>query len=651
MTPSERLRALLLVMLVAGAIGVTVASAAVLNTQQSRRSPAGSPLVAGASRAAPMEPEVRVHRDAAYDPTRSFAPTSGKPQSKLWFADGRWWAVMLDSHTTAFHIFALDSGTQVWRDTGTVVDSRLFARSDVLWDGARLYIVTAGTADYRSHAVRLRRYTFDRGQQRYVLDPDFPVTLTDKGVKTVTLAKTVDGTLWIAYIANNRVFVQRSDGDDHRWRAGFLLPKATEVAADEVVAIAYGDRLGLMWSNQNVDAVFFSSHVVGAPDDVWQQTSTAVQGLKYADDHISVRTLEGPRGITVYAAIKTSLDELPNLNVLNPQILILTIDPQGNWHRYVFSRVSDRHTRPMLLVDAEHRELYVFATSPSSGGAIYFKRTSADNISFAPGLGTPFVTSATDRHINNPTSTKQNLSTRTGLVVLAADDRSGRYLHGSMALGGGAPGGSAPAIAVSVIAQWARAVSFLVRDTFDSAVVGNQPPPDWVQVNVGSGRASVVAAGGRTFVELSTSGTGPAEACRDFDRQNAGEVTVSLDVSVHGRSAGSAHVLDVAGDGRRVLSVRFSAFGTYEYGDDTGLHNLAAQWNADSWYHLEAKIHLDIRTYDLELKDATTGAVVLRIQGRGWEDPKARAIDRVCVQAPFGFPGLRLSLDNMNVTR
>lgn len=651
MTPGDRLRALFMIMLVAGTVAV-VAGAAALNAQESRRSSAAASSAGMVSSTPAAEPGVLVHRDAAYNPKRSFAPTIGKPQSKLWFNDGRWWAVMLDSGSTAFHIFALDAGTQAWKDTGTVVDSRLFARSDVLWDGARLYIITAGPADYHSHAVRLRRYTYHPAEQRYVLDPDFPVTLTDKGVKTVTLAKTADGALWIAYISNNRISVQRSDGDDQRWRAPFPLPtNGTNVAADEVVTIAYEDRLGLMWSNQNLDAVFFSSHKDGTPDEEWKETSTAAEGLKYADDHISVRALGGPAGTTIYAAIKTSLDELPNLNLLDPQILVVVLDPHGDWHRYVFSRVSDRHTRPLLLIDAEHRELYVFATSPFSGGSIYYKKTSADNISFVPGIGTPFVTSPADRHINNPTSTKQNLSSRTGLVVLAADDRSGRYLHGTVPLGGGRPSGTAPAIGASVVARWAQASSFLVRDTFDSAVVGHAPTLDWVPFPANSGRAKVVASGGRKFVELSTSGADAIEECRDFDRQSAGDVTVSMDVNVHGRSAGDAHVLDVMGDGRHVLSVRFSGFGTYEYSDGTGQHNMASQWTADVWYHVKATIHLDVRTYDLQLTDAMTGAVALRVQGRGWEDPKARAIDRMCVQTPSGFPGLRLSFDDGNLTR
>ncbi len=379
--------------------------------------------------------EITAYRDAAYEPGKAFAPTSGKSQAKLWFYDGHWWAVMLDATTTSFHIFMLDGETQEWADTGTVVDSRLFARSDALSDGDHLYIISGGPAEYRSHAVQLRRYSYITDEKRYLLDESFPVAITETGVKSVTLTKASDGTLWIAYIlANDRVHVNHTDGDDARWVGGFVLPTTgTVVAADEVAVLAYADRVGVVWSNQNVSAVFFTSHQNNAPSDDWEETSTAIEGLDLADDHISAKAVEDESGTTIYSAVKTSLDDLANPNPLDPQILLLALDPNGEWHRYIVARIIDRHTRPVLLVNPDRRELYVFMTSPYTGGSIYYKKSSMDDISFDPGLGAPFITSPIDRHINNATSTKQDISDESGIVVLAADDKSGRYVHGTIA--------------------------------------------------------------------------------------------------------------------------------------------------------------------------------------------------------------------------
>ena len=52
-------------------------------------------------------------------------PTSDKPQSKLWFNDGLWWATMFESASKTWHIFRLDRQSETWVDTGTRVDDRL----------------------------------------------------------------------------------------------------------------------------------------------------------------------------------------------------------------------------------------------------------------------------------------------------------------------------------------------------------------------------------------------------------------------------------------------------------------------------------------------------------------------------------------------
>src|SRR3954468_19338390 len=41
----------------------------------------------------------------------SSAPTGEKPQSKLWFNDGRWWAILYRPSNTRYEIFRDDDGT------------------------------------------------------------------------------------------------------------------------------------------------------------------------------------------------------------------------------------------------------------------------------------------------------------------------------------------------------------------------------------------------------------------------------------------------------------------------------------------------------------------------------------------------------------
>src|SRR5512144_506687 len=68
------------------------------------------------------------------------APTADKPQSKLWFNDGLWWADMFDTVSRTWHIWTLNRSTQTWTDTGVRTDHRPSTRGDTLWDGTHLYV-------------------------------------------------------------------------------------------------------------------------------------------------------------------------------------------------------------------------------------------------------------------------------------------------------------------------------------------------------------------------------------------------------------------------------------------------------------------------------------------------------------------------------
>jgi uncharacterized repeat protein (TIGR02543 family) len=88
-----------------------------------------------------------------------------------------------------------------------------------------------------------------------------------------------------------------------------------------------------------------------------------------------------------------------------------------------------------MLIDSDNEDLYVFAKSDASGqNIIYMKSTNLNNLQFQPGLGTPFIESATDLQINNPTSMKQFVNNTTGLLVMASDKGTDYYFHNYLEL-------------------------------------------------------------------------------------------------------------------------------------------------------------------------------------------------------------------------
>jgi hypothetical protein len=369
------------------------------------------------------------------------AATPMMTQSKLWFNDDLWWGVLFDRSSEEYHIYRYDWAAHSWNDTGTLVDGRNFSKADALWDGDHLYVVSAGPNSTNSaHSARVSRYSYNVATRGYVLDAGFPVTVTKGGMKTIVLDKDTTDKLWVTYTQGSKVYVNRSLDSHQKWGTPFVLPvKGTSVSPDDISAVvAFDSQIGVMWSNQVDSAMYFATHKDGDLDNVWQERRTAIQGPYYADDHINLKALQvGDSSGRVFAAIKTSLDDLPNPNPNAPQIMLLVLGQNGEWTSHVFGRVGDHHSRPIVMLDEEHRELYMFATAPTGGGTIYYKRTDLDNISFPSGMGTPFIQSATDTHIDDATSTKQNLAT--GLVVLASDSESKYYLHNAVDLDGGVP--------------------------------------------------------------------------------------------------------------------------------------------------------------------------------------------------------------------
>jgi hypothetical protein len=190
-----------------------------------------------------------------------------------------------------------------------------------------------------------------------------------------------------------------------------------------------------MWSNQTVSAMYFSVHVDGQADTSWSVSRNAVPGPNYADDHINLKSLQADGSGRVFAAVKTSLNDLPNPNPNAPLIMLLVRDPgSGDWSNYIFGRISDDHTRPIVILDEQNNVIHMFATAGVNGGNIYEKTSPLNAISFPTGRGTPFVKDAANATMNNVTSTKQNVNNTTGLVVLATNSATGYYWHNYKAL-------------------------------------------------------------------------------------------------------------------------------------------------------------------------------------------------------------------------
>jgi PKD repeat protein len=391
------------------------------------------------------------YQDSAYTGT---APTADKPQSKLWFNDGRWWADMFEPVSKTWHIWRLNRSTEIWSDTGTKIDDRAATHGDALWDGTHLYVASNVVANDSASNVlgqpaRLYRYSYDATAGTYSLDNGFPANINNVSSESLTLDKDSRGVLWATWTQANQVYVNATNGTDASWGTPFVVgvPGASTLKSDDISALAaYGKtKVGLMWSNQTDSNVYFAVHKDGDAPTTWT-SQVALGGPGFADDHLNLKQLEGDDLGHLYAAVKTSLDDISTDKTL-PQVEILALNPNsGTWDAAPFDAISDCHTRPQIVIDSANRVLHVFATAPYTGcafsgaaGTIFEKTSSLNSLSFAPGRGTPVIRDAASDNLNNVTTTKQNVTPSTGLIVLASNDVTKRYWHGDIPLTGTAP--------------------------------------------------------------------------------------------------------------------------------------------------------------------------------------------------------------------
>ncbi|TFV78366.1 hypothetical protein E4P39_03885 [Blastococcus sp. CT_GayMR19] len=370
------------------------------------------------------------------------SPTEDKPQSKLWFNDGIWWALMRTNSNGAdgnpdITIHRLQSN-HTWLNTGTLVDGRAASTGDALWTGSKLYVASRVT----SGPINAARMSYNATTDRYTMDSGFPKSVTSGSIESVTITRDSLGRLWITFTKPHptdstldQVWVAHSTTSDTVWTAPFLVPVSDNVIrADDISSmVAFGGKVGVMWSDQQNQVVRFAVHPDSAADNTGWTMETALSGTRSADDHINLKSLLPDPSGRVYAAIKTSRGDGASDLPSDPSIRVLSRSSAGAWTASTAATVSEGLTRPQLALDATFKRLYV-VMSTESGGQVYFRRSPLGaTMSFTPRATLLAFSGAL---INNATTAKAPITSASGLVVVASDEKNTRrYYHAEITLG------------------------------------------------------------------------------------------------------------------------------------------------------------------------------------------------------------------------
>lgn len=227
------------------------------------------------------------------------ASTGEKPQSKIWYHDGSYWAVLQGS-----------SGLAFYEKVGTAWQLKTFANAvltssgnaDVKWNGTELFVLNYAATP------RLFKYTYATTTRAWVLVSGFPVSLpnpTDS--ETMVLEQDSTGRLWTTAEGGGNINVYYSTSADHRTWVTTPVVLRTGVNIDDISSIVAfgGNKVGVFWSDQTRWEFGFRFHNDTDAPGTWSTTEVIVSGTGISDDHINLAFDSTGR---VYAITKDASD-------------------------------------------------------------------------------------------------------------------------------------------------------------------------------------------------------------------------------------------------------------------------------------------------------------------------------------------------------
>ncbi len=332
-------------------------------------------------------------------------------RAQMWIIDSTWWGVFSDN-STGIYFYKLQGSTFI---KGDFIDPSFAAgKPDTLWNGSELFVVVQQSGSL----AKLYKYSYLPATESFVLTAGFPVDLPLSGSAVPAVANAValhqDSTdkLWATYAAGSNVRVIWSTSGDHRtWdTTGFILAPDVSALTTEAAAIMHfgGDKIGVVWGNQNLREYAFRFHRDGDPETTWSPKEIIdccnSQDGGVADDHLSLRAAPDGR---LFLVAKDSIG--------TGNLYLYVRDVNGVWGQKarVDSDPQIQPTRPTLALHVENDQAYAVYRN-STDGRTYVARSSMSSTGF--GLRCVFLNQGTSM-----TSTKQNVTASTGLVVAHSD--------------------------------------------------------------------------------------------------------------------------------------------------------------------------------------------------------------------------------------
>jgi hypothetical protein len=262
--------------------------------------------------------------------------------------------------------------------------------------------------------------------------------------------------------------------------------------------------------------------------------------------------------------------------------------------------------------------------------------------------------------VGNPSITKQDVDGASGLVVLAADDASGRYLHGAIAISGVAlaparPGDAGPGASPppTTPPPSPAVMNTIAHETFDPWALGSTNPEGWVATSEGGGKGTLSIVAGPTATDhvlrlLASSGTGSLRACLSTPVSAGGVVTVTELVRLSRIGGSDSTIGSIRGRGGEAASVRVTRHNLLAYFNGAAKVTTTVPFRAGAWYRSTIIVNVRTRTYSWNLTPVG-GRAVIAVKGLHWRTAALASVDSVCIQTAPSSPGQAIYLNDVIV--
>jgi hypothetical protein len=384
------------------------------------------------------------HQDFVYGANAAFGDgqSGNTAESRVFYTpDGIWWAVLGtsgdDQLAAGEYLYRLVDHD--WQVVLQLPGADGWSKSDTLFDEIS-NVVYVALRDTRAvggnpRVSQLYKLSYDASITSWSILSG-PTTITTAAVETLTIAKDGLGRLWTAYRAGTSIRAGRTTagGTKFTWST---LPVPAVKADDYAVVTSFGTaitgyKIGVMWGDQVAQVYRFAwrldSDALTAPWNVETAYGDGVGGCPTptstgcGDDHINIKVF----GDDIYAAIKISSQDFSTPDPNDPLLVLIHRDAVGLWSASAVAPMSQKVSRPIVLIAPLNDRIYFVAEATSKGLRVWESSLSLPSFT-ATGHTSWSIVSAGSHP--NPTATKQDVNSTVGGLVQATSSKIFRYWH------------------------------------------------------------------------------------------------------------------------------------------------------------------------------------------------------------------------------